>query len=450
MSERRGAYVVFAVGLGLFACETENVSVDSEGEALNLARCWGTDCERVRSEPIKAASFGRCDLPPERALDLEWERELCGKACDPERLVAAPDGTAWVLGMSQRGARVLVLSHYAVDGSPLGEAEVTTISNPNALVESDLACDQRGHCYVIWYTLYAETADSELIQAAAVQEFDVRVAAVGQPVALTGVAQPLVSGGAAGKVAVAGPASSGAHRGSLAVLDAGTLLFTQNNVDTYGRLQGVGIAGMATDSEGRIAVLAQRDAQIAGSSRFAITRFDAGGKPVWDRTIAAGFDSGVPAVLVGDDAGNVTMAGFLPPADPSGGHGEFILLHHLDADGRLRWAYELHWGSLDLAVDAPSGRIFALSNANASEPQNYKLREFGMIEEITNEGTSCRRYTYEYSDYLASYIAVGRSDDIYQVIERRLRRYTGIGPSNGDGKVVVPTQAIPTQALDPR
>jgi hypothetical protein len=219
MNERRGTYLVLALGLGMLGCETENISVGSEGSALNLARCWGTDCEnRVSAETVEPASVGQCDSPPERALELAWERELCGMPCSATRLVTAPDGSAWVLALN--GGSGLVLSHHALDGSLLGEVAVGTNSNP--LVETDLSCDQRGHCYVSWYILDAgENADSELSQSAFVQEFDALARPVAAAIPLHGVAKPLVRAGGPGKIALAGPAWNGAHRGSVAVLDAG-------------------------------------------------------------------------------------------------------------------------------------------------------------------------------------------------------------------------------------
>jgi hypothetical protein len=449
MNQRRGAYLVLASGLGLIACETEDDSLGTQGDALNLAECWGTDCdERVGTETVQAASVGQCDLPAEHALELVWERDLCGGACDPKRLVAARDGTAWLLGIREQGDRVLVLSHVAVDGSLLGEVDVAAISNPNTQVEVDLACDERSHCYVSWYTLYAETADSELIQSAHVQEFDALVQPVAAAIPLSGVAQPLVRAGAAGRFALAGPTWTGAHRGSLALLDAGALVFTHNNLNTYGRLQGAGVAGLAIDDDGRTAVLAERNWQMGQPASFSLTRFDATGSPIWDRTLGFGFENGSRASLIADDAGNLTVAGFVPPANPALFVQE-IHVQSLDAEGALRWAYQLHWNWPAIAVDAPTGRVFALSHGNLKtyEDPNAGAWQgvdttlgYGIIEEITDAGTSCRRYSYAYTGgFLAGDLGLGTHDDVYLVTARGLARHTGIGQSHDDGVVVGPT-----------
>jgi hypothetical protein len=433
MNERGAACLALAMSMGLGACQAENTSVGAEGEGPNLARCWGTDCdERAETKKVVATSVGQCDRLPERALELVWERELFGADTELWQLVAAPDGTAWGVGMRKDRGKVIVLSHLALDGSLRGEVEVASIPDGITNVTMDLGCDERGHCYLSWYTLDARGPDAELIHSAHVQEFDVFARPVADAVEVRGIAQPLVRAGAPGRFALAGPASDGARRGSLAVFDAGEVVYIQNGLETFGRLQGAGVAGLAIDREGRTAVLAERYWQSTGPARFGVTRFDAGGSPLWDRTFAFEFaNSTSPGLFATDDTGNVTIAGIGPSA--TGNFPEATHVESLDANGELRWAYELQ--SSAVAVDAPTGRVFALSRAFTSHGDpNFgtwvgpdPTLAYGIVEEITDEGTSCRRYFYpESGGYLAGTLALGRNDDVYLLIGQRLRRCTGI------------------------
>jgi hypothetical protein len=415
-------------GVFLAGCGDREVSLGAEGDAFNLDRCWGTDCaSHATTKTVPAETVATCTPEPGGTLETVFEMDLEQEHCPSllscqlglQKLVLAPDGSAWVLAHRLRNMseQTYVLERRAADGTRLAATEVLGTVDPYTHFELDIATDERGHCYVAVYKLYVPTADSELDQDSWIEEFDLAGQHVSTVVAYTGTADGRVSVGAPGKIAVVADARNNAHRASLGVFDrAGALLWNQNNVSSTGSGQGVGISGFVFGADGRSLVLSERDYQVGTPATFGVTRFEADGTPIWDRRLATEFEDGNWASMVSDASGNVTIAGMLPRTDGP----PRAVVQSLSADGEPRWALEFDW--FDSALVAGSeGQILGLGGYTP-----VAGGEAQVLDEIASDGSSCRRYVYQNTEYVLHGGALGADGDLYGITQRTFGRYTGL------------------------
>jgi hypothetical protein len=424
-----GALLVLAACGGV-----RDVSTGSEGAEYNLNRCFGerTNCRSAKQAvAVTVPDMLECAGASEASLTLDFahnvEQDRCsGPACQVTllQLATAPDGTAWTLGQLRRGDSnvTILLGHYGLDGTRIGEAEVVSTTNPFTSFDAHLTVDDRGHAYVAWYSVYSPNADAELVEALWLQEYDPLAQQQGTALSFSGTASALVQAGSGGRIAMAANANNNARRGSLALLDrSGTLLWNQTNVVTSGQGSGAGVTGLVLGSGGQSTLLAERGHSREGEVILGLSRFDADGNSVWDLNLAWGFEAGYHATLLGDAAGNIVAAGYLNKVPPGPELGQPTLVGSFDREGHLRWAMSLYGAGGGvapvLAMEPVSGRIFALGNTASGST----------IFQISGDGQTCQRYSAG-AGFDTYTLAVGTHGDLYALSQRSLSRYSGVTP----------------------
>jgi hypothetical protein len=419
--------LVVAVAISGPACgPADDVSVGEEGGALNVARCFGsgTSCSRaLDTKEVAPSSYRSCGPSERRPLERIFSRDLNADACAAlecglllERVATAPDGSVWVLGRLQRGGfedRTLIVSHLSVEGMRLGYAEVVSTRDVHTELQGELAVDDRGHAYVVWYSSYVPSADVDAEEAVWLHEYDAGAQPVGAPLAFRGAAWTLVQA-AGSAIALAGNAPDGAEQGFIAQLDrSGSLRFNQTNVPTVGAARGNGVSGLTLSADGQTTLLAERERWDDGSVTLGLTRFAANGNALWDRALTSGYEPGYASVLDSDSAGNVTSWALLSRSlYPTPIMTAFTQMESFDATGQLRWAMRLEtpgWDFAAFAIEPASGRIFASSDG---------------ILEITSDGSACR--VLEPSSPRVSALAAGKRSDLYAIAGGTLTRYGGL------------------------
>ena len=367
-----GALLLAATG-----CSGGDASAGSEGNAINLGRCYGANCgEQVQAVKVE-------DVPAASCVDVgaELEEPLSFEVIDgarPAGIRIAPDGTVWVLersdGMPPSGGASLSLAHFSIDGVLLGTTGVVTSESDHVWTEQDLAVDAAGVATVAVYTNFAETADSEVIEELKLFSFDAELQSMGAPLVFHGVAVPKLAGADAGTYWLAGNAVGNKSHGVVSRVEGREPVWIQTGVPTSGNGAGVGVSGLAVASDGTSAILAQRSPRWSGGPdvyRYGIATYDAAGKPIWNMELPTEFVGGYRATLVGTPEGDLVVAGVTS-------EGSNVTIRSVSRTGQLGWAFQVQ--SLDadnLALDPETGRTFATTTQGLAvieaEGQSCKL-----------------------------------------------------------------------------
>jgi hypothetical protein len=378
-------------------CEGSDVYVGQVQEGLNLDVCVGDGIQcggNAASGTLTASAVRNCEgeLGPELEVDFTVDpaESVCASGSDafscmaqPLELAVGPDGSSWVLGVTQTRTEgtgeLLWVSHFDAAGEPLGVTDIASgvpFNGGEVQHHADITVDERGHVFVVVYQIDGgPNADAPLAERAWLSELDPRGRPVQGPVFLAGIGVSRVAVAQDGNVVIAANALQNARHGVLAALTpSGDRLWSQNNVRTSGQGVGHGVSGLAAGASGEAFVLAEVSRDSAGDPRHGLTRFDASGNATWDRTFDPTFDVG-DVVAAGD--GNVLIGTRI--------HVQQHLIWHVLANGTVSWTYAVEGlGRYTPVLDEGRQRAYVTGLAR----DRSKL----FVASITLDGESCERY----------------------------------------------------------
>jgi hypothetical protein len=373
---------VMALGWMLGGCSAANVSAGSEGDAVNLGRCYGADCgskaQSLTLERFRAESCGDVD----GALEDRLTFEPMAPGVQAEALEAkqAPDGSVWAIQTVsdfERGDASLYLTHHSREGTLLGVSGAIGSQGEHEVLNSALALGAGGVVTVAVYSNYAATSDSELVERLTLYSFDEDLTPVGEPRAFRGMATPHMATGALGSIWLAGNATNNAPHGTISRITSGAPDWIQTAVPTSGQSVG-GVSGVTVGDDGFAAVLAQLNPKWSGSgpnvAQLGVSTFDSTGKPVWTLALPTDYTQGYGGGLGTTAEGDLVVAGVV------GDQGDELLVQGLSRDGELSWSYQIPQPmGPDIDVRRASGRVFVATRRG--------------LAVIDPAGTSCRQFS---------------------------------------------------------
>jgi hypothetical protein len=222
-------------------------------------------------------------------------------------------------------------------------------------MDQSLVVDAAGNAMVAVYSIYAPTADSELVERLNLYTFAADLSALGPPVSFRGIGKPHLAGEASGAILVGGNAINNAAHGTLTRLEAGEPGWIQTRVPTSGQGAGVGVSGLVVDEAGASAMLSQRSKRWESGAdlyTYGVSTFDADGKPGWDLVLPTPYQGGYVAALASNGQGELVVAGYGYGSD------EDLLVRSVSPEGELGWAYRVPSDWPNAHVDAQTGRTF--------------------------------------------------------------------------------------------
>ena len=348
---------VAALGYALAGCSGAEVSAGSEGDAINLNRCYGADCgvhaQSLSGSAVDATSCGGVVGELEDALLFESIAENAYSLAAYQ----GADGTVWaVQSVSEplsHGPASIYLTRHSSDGALLATSDLIAIDEDDTLVNA--AVDATGEATVGIYSNYAPNADAEVQEELTLYGFDLDLRPAGISRTFRGIATPRMVG-AVGSVWLAGNAFGNAPHGTIARITQREPDWIQTAVPTAG--QGVdGLSGLTVADDGTAAVLARLNPKWSGEGpnvvQLGLATFDAAGKPLWTLQLPGDYTQGYSGSLGGSAQGNMVVASM------TGENGEQLFLRSVSRDGELGWAYTLDAGfGVDVEVRRDSGRAF--------------------------------------------------------------------------------------------
>lgn len=344
---------VVALGYALSGCSGAEVSAGSEGDAINLNRCFGADCgvhaQSLSGSGVEARPCGGVVGPLEDPLVFE-------SIPDAYQVLAvheAPDGTVWAV-QSQRkideGYGRIVLTRFSSDGALLAISDVIGTEEEFTLIDTALAVDSTGQATVGLYTSYAPNADADVQEELTLYGFDQDLQPLGVSRTFRGMATPRLVGGADGSVWLAGNAFGNAAHGAIARLTQREPDWIQTAVPTAGQSVG-GVSGLTVAEDGVSAVVARLNPRWSGEGpnivKLGLATFDAAGKPIWTLELPGDYTQGFQGSLGGSAAGDLIVAGMV------GENNDEAVVRSVSRNGELGWAYSLQGG---FGVDVEPGR----------------------------------------------------------------------------------------------
>lgn len=386
MSEVKQGFVkvgFVALGCALSGCSGADVSAGSEGDAINLNRCFGADCGVHAQSLSGSGSDSRPCGDVVGALEAPLVFEGLG---DPSYSLAAyegADGTVWALQSVRAaldpGPARIYLTRHSSDGALLATTDVLALDESNGRsLTAALAVDSTGEATVGIYSSYAPNADAEVQEELTLYGFDFDLQPVGASRTFRGIATPRMVGGAVGSVWVAGNAFGNAPHGTIARITQREPDWIQTAVPTAGQSVD-GLSGLTVADDGTAAVLARLNPKWSGEgpnvTKLGLATFDAAGTPLWTLELPGDYTQGFSGALSGSGQGNLVVASVI------GENAEEVLLRSVSHDGELGWAYTLPSGfGVDVEVRRDSGRTFASTVG-------------GGLAVIDAAGDSCRRFS---------------------------------------------------------
>jgi hypothetical protein len=351
-----------AASFWLGGCNEADVSAGSEGDAINLNRCYGADCG------VRAQSLGGSAAPTRPCGDVEGAltepllfESISEQEQDQAQVLeaqAAADGTVWAIE-SVRGPfdsyGNIHLAHFSSDGALLG-SKVIASEEDYTSITTTLAVDASGGATVGVYSSYAPNADADLIEELTLYAFDTELQPVGTPRNFRGMAYPLLASGS-GSLWLAGNAFGNAARGAISRVTNLEPDWIQTAVPSAGGGVG-GVTGLTVADDGFAAVVARLNAKVEDSSpnvvKLGLATFDATGKPLWTLTLPTTFATSSVGGLGGTADGKLVVSGHV------GENAEELRIQAVSREGELGWAYSVAetWNA-EIEVRRDSGRVFA-------------------------------------------------------------------------------------------
>lgn len=373
-----GTLGLMALGSWLPGCSEADVSAGSEGDAVNLNRCYGADCGvRAQSLSGSAAAATPCgDVEGELTEQLIFE--AIGEGGQALAAEEAADGTVWAIESVRgrdEGYEKFYLARFAADGALLASKLIASELD-HTLLSTALVVDASGTATVGVYSSYAPNADSDLIEELTLYGFDTELQPVGTPRTFRGMGTPQLAA-SRGSVWLAGNAFGNAAHGAISRVTNLAPDWIQTAVPTAGAGVG-GVSGLTVADDGFAAVVARLNPKWSGSGpnvvKLGLAAFDATGKPLWTLALPASFTQGYQGGLGGTAKGNLVVAGMMGEA------GEELRVQAVSREGELGWAYTLEtaW-SADIEVRRDSGRTFAGTRAG--------------LAVIDGAGETCRQFS---------------------------------------------------------
>jgi hypothetical protein len=374
-----GTVGLMAAGFWLAGCSGDVVSAGSEGDAVNLNRCYGADCGvRAQSLSGSAASTTPCgDVEGELTEPMRFE--ALGEGNNQSLAAAeAPDGTVWAIidvrGFN-KGSGNLHLARFGSDGALLASKPLAAEAD-FTLIDTALTVDAAGIATVGLYSSYAPNADSDISEELTLYSFDTDLQPVGTPRAFRGMATPQLAT-AGSSVWLAGNAFGNAAHGTISRVSNLEPDWIQTAVPTAGEGVG-GVSGLTVADDGFAAVVARLNPKWSGSGpdvvKLGLAAFDATGVPLWTLALPTSFYSGHQGALGGTADGKLVVAGMV------GDNGDELRIQAVSREGELGWAYSIEGASgpgIDVRRD--SGRTFAGAGRN--------------LAVIDGAGETCRQFS---------------------------------------------------------
>jgi hypothetical protein len=351
---------VVALGYALSGCSGAEVSAWSEGDAINLNRCFGADCgvhaQSLSGSGADARPCGDVVGPLEDPLVFESIGNAFALAVHE-----GADGTVWAVQNVREplstGPASIYLTRYSSAGALLATSGVIALDESNSVLNAALAVDSAGEATVGFYSVYAPNADAELQEELTLYGFDADMQPAGVSRTFRGIATPRMVGGVGGSVWLAGNAFANAPHATIARITQREPDWIQTAVPSAG--QGVGgLSGLTVADDGTAAVLTRLNPKWSGEGpnfvTLGVATFDAAGTPLWTMALPNDYTQGYDGALAGSAQGNLVVASVVGE-EP----GE-LLLRSISHDGELGWAYTLPSGfGVDVEVRRDSGRVFA-------------------------------------------------------------------------------------------
>lgn len=392
VANERGYGPVGMLALGLVAAGCgSDVSAGSESHAVNLGRCFGADC-RVQAQvlsgaAVEAAPCGAVERPLEDALIFE-SIEDGAQVLDAAE---AADGSVWAL--ANLPSQQVNLAHFSSDGRLL-DTRVMAEVGEHTNVTVSLAIDSSGAVTVGIYSIFAENADSELVEELELSRFDERMTELQSPRRFRGMASPHLVGGVAGSVWLAGNADANAPHGVVSRLTNHEPDWIQTQVPSAG--QGVlGVSGLTVADDGTAAVIASLSPRWNGgpnTMKIGVSTFGAAGTPRWTLELPGDYAAGYPPAIGGSADGDLFVAGMVED-------GKAVSVRGLSAEGQLRFAYQFNSSYVDLEVKRSSGRLFVGSSQG--------------LAVIEGDGSSCHQFSIPFEDQAGEAAESWREDRDY-------------------------------------
>lgn len=328
--------------------DAEVISAGSEGNAINLARCFGADCA---AQPESLSPGGDEPGEPCAVADELLEQPLVAKP--PElyqlsQIEIGDDGLIWAL-MRLGGEETYALARFDLEGTLIGTSDIIAKAGDDKTLSLDLAVDGHGNAVVAVYSVQAASADDEPLQRLTVLTYDPGMRPVGEPLVFQGLAETeIIAGGAS--FLLAGNALANGANGVLASVDNRELQWIQTNVPSSGTSAGVGVSAIARTPSANIGVLSLRSPRWSGGPdvyQFGISTFDQNGEPAWDLELPTQYAGGYRAELATTPSGEFVVVG------RQGDDG--IVVRQVESRGTLGWSYRLRSYDAVVAI-AQDGR----------------------------------------------------------------------------------------------
>jgi hypothetical protein len=367
-----------AAAVLLAACNGAEVSAGSEGDAINLTRCFGANCgvlaKALQANDLDADACGEVAGALEEPVRFEPVEDSEVFAADE-----APDGSVWAL-LRSRGVKgpygAVRLAHFSEDGALVALSEVLASERQNASHEFALTVDTSGAVTVGDYHSYAPDADSDVLEELSLYEFGSDPQLDVLPRLFRGMATPRLFGAAAGSVWIAGNAAGNATHGVVSRVTDREPDWIQTAVPSAG--QGVGaLGGLTVADDGFAAVVARSNGRWSGSgpnvTRLVVSTFDGAGVPQWTLELPTDYTAGYSGSLGGTADGDLVVAGAV------GENGDSMLVRQLTREGELGWGYRVEstfGGAIE--VKRQSGRTL-VSVGNG-------------VAVIDGDGARCRKF----------------------------------------------------------
>lgn len=381
MLGKAGTLGMLAIAVG---CSGSDVSAGTEGDGVNLDRCFDVTC-RSQAEGLiaEAPRPQSCAETGAELSDDFWFEEL--PQTDVLKVVASADGSVWAVTRGRitlDSAQDIRLAHFSASGALQKQSNVLLTEGAEyTQSEYALALDDTGHVTLSVYWTYAPTADSEVQERVTLYRSDSELEEI-EKSEFHSVGSVRLAGGPGGELWLAGNAAGFQAHGVVARIANGRAAWVQTAVPSIGQSV-LGVSGLTVAADGTSAVLAQLASRWDGTGdnvySWGVSTFGADGAPSWELQLPNAFAAGVAAGLVGTAAGGLVAAGAASHETES--RTGSLLLQGISKDGHITWAYE---------ADGSNVTFDGVVELLPSERALVGLR--GSVVVVDADGSACQRF----------------------------------------------------------